>query len=163
MEPNEPVSNPRVTHVEARSDARLFIRYSDGLEGVVDLGRAIGSNEGLARLRDPEFFAKVAVVDGGVAIGWPDDIAIDGFAQRSRIASENAKELTPEQLEQAGAALFGRNWKTELAEDLGISDSSRIRAMMRGDRPIPIGFSREIAALLRQRRSDIDAALTELS
>lgn len=70
--------------------------------------------------------------------------------------------IAAEQLEAAGVALFGRNWKTELAEVLGLRDPARLRAMMRGDRPIPPGFGREIAALLRARQRHIGDVLSVL-
>jgi hypothetical protein len=45
--------------------------------------------------------------------------------------------LTVEQFDAAGELLYGRNWKTEMAEVMGWRDSSRVRAMVRGSRPIP--------------------------
>ena len=77
--------SPRVVAAEARGAARLFVRYSDGVAGEVDLSGPIAEIPALARLKDPAFFAKAAPVDHGAAIGWPDDIDIDGYAQWLRL------------------------------------------------------------------------------
>lgn len=64
--------------------------------------------------------------------------------------------LTVDQFGDAGELLYGRNWKTEMAELMEWRDSSRVRAMMRGNRPIPkdVGIR-----LLRQLHSRAQACL----
>lgn len=70
--------------------------------------------------------------------------------------------LDADLLEGVGEALFGRNWKTELAEAMGWSDPSRVRAMMRGERPIPERATREAILLLEGRIATCRAMIEEI-
>ncbi|MDR2710717.1 MAG: hypothetical protein LBB65_05240 [Burkholderiales bacterium] len=58
---------------------------------------------------------------------------------------------TIETLEAAGQALYGDTWQTNMASELGLSGSRRVRAWIAGERPIPPGVWADIAALLRAR------------
>lgn len=57
--------------------------------------------------------------------------------------------LTPDELQEAGEALFGKHWQSPLAAALGLRDTSRIRELLRGNRQIPLGFRCEVIVLLR--------------
>jgi hypothetical protein len=59
--------------------------------------------------------------------------------------------MTPDQLEMAGRALFGQRWQADLADALGIKDTSRIRSMLTGARPIKNSIKTDIIALLSER------------
>lgn len=59
--------------------------------------------------------------------------------------------LTVDQFEWAGELLYGRNWKTEMAEVMGWKDSARVRAMIRASRPIPKGAGHDLVAQLKSR------------
>lgn len=61
-----------------------------------------------------------------------------------------AESLGPDDLRQAGEALFGATWQSELARQLGINDR-RVRQWIAGERPIPTGVWLEIAELAKAR------------
>jgi DNA-binding transcriptional regulator YdaS (Cro superfamily) len=44
--------------------------------------------------------------------------------------------MTPDELKEAGRALFGNGWQTRLAEQLGV-DGSTVRRWVSGAVPIP--------------------------
>jgi hypothetical protein len=62
----------------------------------------------------------------------------------------------------AGNALYGERWQTDLARDLGLSDGRRIRQWMSGDRPITEGVWGDISRLLKDRKNVIDGALGKI-
>ncbi len=67
---------PCATVVEARVvDAyRVELRFSDGVQGVVDLARRILGREGVFRpLEDPQFFRQVRVDPELGTIVWPNE------------------------------------------------------------------------------------------
>jgi hypothetical protein len=66
-------------------------------------------------------------------------------------STNDARSKGPDELAEAGQALYGERWQTDLARDLGIADARRVRQWMTGDRPIPAGVWADIARLLRQR------------
>lgn len=63
----------------------------------------------------------------------------------------------------AGNALYGERWQTNLARDLKLSDARRIRQWLSDDRPIPDGVFNDIADLLTSRKINIDNVLNELN
>lgn len=79
-------------------------------------------------------------------------------------------ELTPkgiQKLEQAGIALFGSRWQTELAASLKNADGKpldarRIRQWLAGERPVPIGVWTDIKLLAEQRKQQIDELIGKL-
>jgi hypothetical protein len=76
----------RITKAEARPNYRLWIRFTDGTEGEVDLSSLVGKGV-LAAWEDPEVFARVAVsVDSGT-VTWPGDIDLAPDALYRDIAS----------------------------------------------------------------------------
>jgi hypothetical protein len=70
-----------VVEVKAESGHRLFVRFTDGTSGKVQLDLSELSGV-LAPLRDPEFFERVFVDHGTVA--WPGgiDLAPDAMYQQ---------------------------------------------------------------------------------
>lgn len=66
-------------------------------------------------------------------------------------------------LVNAGNALYGERWQTNLARDLKLSDARRIRQWLSDDRPIPDGVFNDIAELLTSRKINIDNVLNELN
>jgi DNA-binding transcriptional regulator YdaS (Cro superfamily) len=59
----------------------------------------------------------------------------------------------PAGLKLVGLALYGHRWQSSLARDLGVSVRV-VRYWASGDKPIPPGQWRYIAALLDQRSRD---------
>jgi hypothetical protein len=62
-----------------------------------------------------------------------------------------SNRMSPSELRQAGEALYGSRWQTELAAALGVRDSARVREWLRGARPIPVSIRAELIALMTQR------------
>jgi hypothetical protein len=73
-----PEINPRmpwrVAEVQPLNGYRLHVRFIDGLEGEVDMGRLVVSPDAgiFASLSEPAIFAEVRVVYG--AVTWPGEI-----------------------------------------------------------------------------------------
>lgn len=58
--------------------------------------------------------------------------------------------MAPALLREAGKALYGPRWQSDLARDLWVVDRT-IRRWDAGDSPIPAGVWPEIRALLKSR------------
>lgn len=58
--------------------------------------------------------------------------------------------IAPEQLKSAGRALYGDQWQSALARDLGVG-SRRVREWMALERSIPAGVGLQICTLLKGR------------
>lgn len=58
--------------------------------------------------------------------------------------------MTPSDLRAAGEALFGQQWQSPLARDLGVSDRS-MRRWVAGTHPIPDRLQGEVAKLIQKR------------
>lgn len=64
----------RVAEVEARAEFRLWVRFVDGTEGMVDMGPLLQSGQAgvFAALAAPEVFAQAFVEHG--AVTWPGEL-----------------------------------------------------------------------------------------
>ena len=62
-----------VTDVEVIGEYRLRISFADGTVGCVDMSRREWRGV-FEPLRDPEYFAQVAVKPEAGTIGWPDGL-----------------------------------------------------------------------------------------
>lgn len=58
--------------------------------------------------------------------------------------------MTPDELIEAGEALFGQGWKSAVARLLDV-DPRRIKHWLDETRPIPPGIRKELVAELRRR------------
>ena len=76
----------RITKAEARPNYRLWVRFSDGTEGEVDLSSLVGKGV-FASWRDPQFFARVAVSADSGTVTWPGGIDLAPDALYRDIAS----------------------------------------------------------------------------
>lgn len=76
----------RITSAEARPNYRLWIRFSDGTEGEVDLSSLVGKGV-FAAWSDPEFFARVEVNADSGTVTWPGEIDLAPDALYKDIAS----------------------------------------------------------------------------
>jgi hypothetical protein len=65
--------------VEAKPLApyRIYLRFEDGVEGEVDIAALVPLDGVFAALRDPEFFAAVAVQPELGTIAWPNGADLD--------------------------------------------------------------------------------------
>lgn len=73
-----------------------------------------------------------------------------------------SKLTEQELLALVGNALYGERWQTDLARDLRLSDSRRIRQWLSLDRTIPEGVWDDLAKLLADRKLVIDDALNAI-
>jgi hypothetical protein len=64
----------RIVEAQPRGGSRLYLRFDDGAEGEVDIARVVSFEGVFAALRDPTFFARVAVDEAWGAIRWPNDV-----------------------------------------------------------------------------------------
>jgi hypothetical protein len=77
-----------IVEVAPKADYSLFVRFKDGLEGVVHLGceQLTGA---LEPLRNESFFRQVFVDDGAVA--WPGEIDLAPDAMYAEVRREQKK------------------------------------------------------------------------
>ena len=75
-----------VVEVNAEPDYRLFVRFKDGLAGLVQLRREELTGA-LAPLLDVQFFEQVFIDCGAVA--WPGEIDLAPDAMYAEVASQS--------------------------------------------------------------------------
>ena len=81
----------RVMEVEPRDGYRIWLRYSDGASGEVDLSDLVG--KGVFRAwEDRAFFSGVHVSPHG-SIAWSDDIEICPDAPHAELAGDTEKAV----------------------------------------------------------------------
>ena len=64
------VGPPRIVKANAVAYPSIEIQFNDGIVGRVDLGDLISTSPIFAPLKDPSYFAQVAVSEHGRSIGW---------------------------------------------------------------------------------------------
>ncbi|MDO4434584.1 MAG: hypothetical protein Q4B82_08410 [Alysiella sp.] len=69
--------------------------------------------------------------------------------------------MTTDQLIQAGQALYGEQWQSNLARSLNI-DSRRIRQWLKGERPLPPWLAHELVRLLQHNIHQCQACLSQI-
>ena len=79
--------------VEPRDGYRIWVRYSDGIEGEIDLSDMAGRGV-FAAWNDRTFFETVRVADGG-AIAWGDDLDICPDALYMELTGKSVVEVMP--------------------------------------------------------------------
>ncbi len=80
--------------VQARQPYQIWLRFSDGTEGEVDLAHLAGKGVFKA-WSDPSFFADVDIDNGG-AVCWGDSINICPDALYMRLTGISLEEYMPE-------------------------------------------------------------------
>lgn len=63
---------------------------------------------------------------------------------------------------ETGQALYGPQWQTALARDLGVSGRT-MRRWVAGQFPVPVGVRAELVTLLKERGVMLDALAGRLS
>jgi hypothetical protein len=86
-----------VVEVKPQPGYRLYVRFKDGLAGLVQL-RPEELKGALAPLLDAQFFEQVLISDGAVA--WPGEIELAPDAMYTQVASRRQIEL-----QQAGEVI----------------------------------------------------------
>src|SRR5271157_3038526 len=90
-----PAAPWRVQEVTALPKDRLFVRFVDGLTGIVDLSALIASPQAgvFARLRDRSLFEQVHVEMGAVV--WPGELDLAPDAMHAAIKENGAWRIAP--------------------------------------------------------------------
>ena len=91
----------RPTAVEPREGYRIWLRYSDGVTGEVDLSDLAGHGV-FAAWQDRAFFESVRLIEGG-AVAWGEDIDLCPDALYLEITGKAVEEV------MAGASVLVEN------------------------------------------------------
>jgi hypothetical protein len=89
----------RPVEVKALSGYRLWVRFSDGVEGEIDLGHLVWKGV-FALWNDPAAFEKVYVGDYG-QISWSDTVDICSDAIYLRVTGKTPEQLFPSLVPEA--------------------------------------------------------------
>ncbi len=84
---------PRVAAVRALELFKVWLRFTDGSEGVVDLGDVFDRGGVFAPLRDPERFAAVRIERGFGSIEWPGGVDLDPDVLYSEVTGKPIRRL----------------------------------------------------------------------
>ena len=84
---------PCLLEVKARENRRLWLRYDDGAEGVIDLSDVIGRGV-FASLEEETAFAGVYVGANG-QIAWSSDLELCPDAMYLRLTGKSPEEMFP--------------------------------------------------------------------
>ena len=79
--------------VKPLPDYKLWLRYSDGVTGVVDLSDLVGQGV-FGVWKDPSYFARVRIGDHG-AILWDENLDLCPDALYLKITGKTPEELFP--------------------------------------------------------------------
>lgn len=90
---------PRPTAVKPLKNYRIWVRYSDGVEGMVDLSDLVGKGV-FATWKDEEEFQKVHIGPGG-EIAWSEEIDLCPDAIYMKITGKRPEDLFPKLRELA--------------------------------------------------------------
>ncbi len=84
---------PRLVQVEARDNYELWVKYSDGVEGIADLSDFAG--QGVFTLwNDYGEFRKAHIGSSG-EIAWNDEVDIDSDAIYLKITGKKPEDIFP--------------------------------------------------------------------
>ena len=83
----------RPIEVEAREGFRIWLRYSDGASGEVDLSHLAGRGV-FAAWNEPAYFDKVHVAPHR-AITWGDELELCPDAMYMRLTGKSVEEVMP--------------------------------------------------------------------
>lgn len=82
---------PRPTEVEPRDGYRIWIRYSDGAAGLINLSSLVGRGV-FAAWRNRAFFKTVRLTENG-AVAWGEDIELCPDALYMRLTGKSVEEV----------------------------------------------------------------------
>lgn len=77
--------------------------------------------------------------------------------------TDDIKNYGADELAECGKALYGDQWQTNLAKELGLSDARRIRFWLTNERKIPTGVWADIFALLNKKKMKIETIINKVS
>ena len=67
----------------------------------------------------------------------------------------------PVELEKCGAILYGNRWQTELAKNLGLTDSRMIRYWLSRERNVPVYVWKNIVELVKEKQKQLGILLED--
>ena len=65
-------SQPDLTRVEPRGGSELLLEFETGERRLFDAAPFIDCGGSYGRLAEERYFAQVRIIDGGLALGWPE-------------------------------------------------------------------------------------------
>ena len=83
----------RPVDVEAREGYRIWVRYSDGAAGEIDLSDLAGKGVFVA-WNEPGYFERVYIADSG-AIAWSDELDLCPQSLYMDLTGKSAEEVMP--------------------------------------------------------------------
>ena len=98
------------------------------------------------------------------SIATASEWAAEGYTQDNAelVELELSEVPDPVRLEAHGFALYGKSWKTAIADDLGV-DARRVTHWIQGTRPVPAGIWSDLQKIARNRLDEVkDAAAGQL-
>jgi len=78
-----------IVEVNALEDYRIFLRFEDGIEGIVDLKDIIEFEGIFKSLANPSNFSKVSLNPEWGTVYWPNGADLDPDVLYSRLAGES--------------------------------------------------------------------------
>lgn len=91
MESIKSTSFPTLVSVEAHPDYHVYLRYSDGTEGDVDLSSYVGKGV-FSAWRDESCFKHVRIGTHSVLV-WDEEIEMCGDALYLKLSNRSAEEM----------------------------------------------------------------------
>ena len=83
----------RIIDAKALEPLKVWLRFTNDREGVVDLADVFCSGGVFDRLRDPAEFAKVQVAREFGTVEWPGDVDLDPDVLYSRLTGLSIEEV----------------------------------------------------------------------
>ena len=74
-----------IVDVKPLGEYRLYLRFEDGAEGIVDLAEHLAFRGVFEPLRDPAYFARVRVDSELGTIAWPNGADLDPYVLHSQV------------------------------------------------------------------------------
>lgn len=74
----------RIVKCEPKENYRLWIKFDDGLEGIVDLHDLLGKGI-FSAWKSIDFFNSVHIDNKNETVAWGEDIDLDPYVLRSQI------------------------------------------------------------------------------
>ena len=84
----------RIVSVQPQSGHKLKLRFSDGVEGVVDLSAEVGKGV-FAAWSDAHHFASVKTAHNGRALEWPGEIDLCADALYLEVTGQQLEDIFP--------------------------------------------------------------------
>ena len=72
---------------------RLWLRFDDGVEGVVDFKRVLKFRGVVAALRDPSYFAQAFIHPEAGVVTWPNGADVDTLLLYSKVTGVSIRSL----------------------------------------------------------------------